>query len=48
LFFLFYFIYFFFFFFWWCPFCILPVCLGVPFTLFNAILFITYQKIIAG
>jgi hypothetical protein len=43
-----FFSFFFFFFFWWCPFCILPVCLGVPFTLFNAILFITYQKIIAG
>jgi hypothetical protein len=28
----------------WCPFCILHVCLGAPFTLFYAILFITYQK----
>jgi len=27
-----------------CPFCILLVCLGAPFTLFNNILFITYQK----
>jgi hypothetical protein len=27
-----------------CPFCILPVCLRAPFTLFNDILFITYQK----
>jgi hypothetical protein len=35
---------FFFFFFFLCPFCILPVCLGAPFTLFNNILFITYQK----
>jgi hypothetical protein len=34
----------FFFFFFLCPFCILPVCLGAPFTLFNNILFITYQK----
>jgi hypothetical protein len=27
-----------------CPFCILLVCLGASFTLFNDILFITYQK----
>jgi len=33
-----------FFYFFFCPFCILPVCLGAPFTLFNNILFITYQK----
>jgi hypothetical protein len=39
-----FFFFFLFFFFFFCPFCILPICLGAPFTLFNDILFITYQK----